>query len=147
MDSEQLFLSYGTVLQVVVDIHELHSCAVVIFDIWSFKRSASVEWRNFEENKVVLKFRTCTLNKFSLKVQNFKVERFASSYSLYLSATELAAGDICSSGRFALSREAAKTDECWRVWSEFQVQEMYFKWVLYKALKRLSVIYELFGEL
>lgn len=33
MDSEQLFLSYGTVLQVVVDIHELHSCAVVIFDI------------------------------------------------------------------------------------------------------------------
>jgi len=53
-----------------------------------------VEWRNFEENKVVLKFRTCTLNKFSLKVQNFKVERFASSYSLYLSAIELVAGDI-----------------------------------------------------
>jgi len=71
-----------------------------------------VEWRNFEENKVILKFRTYTLNKFSLKVQNFKVERFASSYSLYLSATELAAGDIWSSGIFSLSREAAKIDEC-----------------------------------
>lgn len=71
-----------------------------------------MEWRNFEETKDVLKFRTCTLNTFCLKVQNFKVERFASSYSLYLSATELAASDIWSSGRFALSREAAKTDEC-----------------------------------
>jgi hypothetical protein len=86
-----------------------------------------VEWRNFEENKDVLKFRTCTLNEFYLKVQNFKVESFASSYSLYLSATELAACDIWSSGRFALSREAVKHTNVEEYESEFQVQDMYFK--------------------